>query len=296
MGALLLACSATSHSAKELDQYCHCGLLLQAPDKERESFAIMPPLLMGMLYRHLSRREAVRGVHSLEHDVLQACYQFMGLDTFSTSAAISASLFEEQCAHLLRLRLLLLKAQNKTSFSLEELLPASLTSDGGRYWTRDGDRRTQFEMPSTPCFQLNELDDMEIEDAVQRGTARGAIYKPTRNNYEGVDFLVHFPAGQLVAVQCRFSLPTSSTTLDAKDVPSCINKFKSSYPNLANHTSAFVFLALRKAAGNVTPNPGTDCKGYPSGFEVAVLSQEDVVAITPHSMRERPQFLLKGVE
>ena len=287
LDALKLMCSGQNYDVSMLDPFVSCGLLLQSANDQETSYALMPPLLIGMLYMH----EKQKTIQRLDFQILKACYEFMRLDTLVARAATVGDFFEKQSAHLLRLRLLLLCANKVKAFELEDLLTLDGMTDQARWWKREA-RKLTFKLPEKAVFPVSTVSKEQVKKALNMGCPpRGAIYIMEDDQNEAFDVLIHLPE-QLIAVQSRYSKGTTKSAVTSAQVQKCLEDFQKYHPDLASKAQAFVVLAFRKAGAQLSAqsfagphvNMSKACK------QVAVLVKEDLINIVPLSMHERPQL------
>ncbi len=289
LDALKLMCSGKVHHISELDPFISCGLLLQSANQMSASYALMPPLLIGMLYVH----ERNNNSKDLSFQILKACHQFMVLDTLASRAATAGDFFEKLTAHLLRLRLLLLVAHGFRTFTLKDLL----TLDGAinhEHWCNKGN--LTFEMPpkEEAVFSVSTISATGMHNAVEQGCpCGGAIYIAECDQNEAFDILIHLPgSAPLIAIQSRFSKAETKNPITNAQVQKCLENFQKFHPNLASKAPAFVVMAFRQAGARLSPQnfAGSNVKMSKACKQVAVLVKEDVMNIIPYSMQERPQL------
>jgi hypothetical protein len=288
LNALKYMCSCKMHNFSDLDPFISCGLLLQSANQISASYAIMPPLLIGMLYMHeRSANEA-----SPAFQILEACYQFMLLDTLASKAATAGDFFEKLSAHLLRLRLLLLSENKFFKFRLEDLLTVDDTINQAHWWNKS--TNLEFTMPQKAVFAVSTVSKEDMEKAVKKGCPPGgAIYIAKDDQNVAFDILIHLPKpNQLIAIQSRYSKTTTESTITNGPVKKCLEDFQTHHPYLSSQTPSFVVLAFRKAGAKLSAQEfaGLGVKMSKACEQVAVLDQQGLMNIIPFSMRERPQL------
>jgi hypothetical protein len=251
------------------------------------SRALMPPLLIGMLYVHERNNNST----DLSFQILKACHQFMLLDTLISRAATAGDFFEKLTAHLLRLRLLLLAADDVKTFKLEDLLTLEGTTNQERWWSKGN---LTFKMPSKSVFSVSTISAKQMQDAVQRGCpCGGAIYIAECDQNEAFDICIHLPGSKpLIAIQSRFSKTTTKSFVTNSQVRKCLEDFNKFHLDLASKAPAFVVLAFRQAGAKLSAQDfaGSGVQMSKACKLVAVLVQEDIMNIIPCSMQERPQL------
>jgi hypothetical protein len=293
LGALKYMCSGKVYRISDLDPYISCGLLLQSANQAQASHALMPPLLIGMLYVH----ERMNNSTDLSSKILEACHHFMSLDTLASRAATAGDFFEKLIAHLLRLRLLLLAADHLKTFGLKDLLTVDGANNQERWWNKKG--TLKFEMPKEAVFPVSTISAKQMRSAVQSGCPDGgAIYIAESDQNEAFDILIHLPGSNpCIAIQSRFSKPTTKSSITNTQVKKCLVDFCRYHQFLASKASAFVVLAFREAGAQLSAQDfaGSDVEMSKACRQVAVLDKEDVMKLIPVSLQGRPQLSSSSV-
>ena len=291
LGALKCMGSGKVHPISDLDPFIACGLLLQSATEESASHALMPPLLIGMLYEH----ERSNYSTNLSFQILEACHHFMSLDTLASRAATAGDFFEKLTAHLLRLRLLLLAANNprKSTFGLKDLLTVDGATNQERWWNK-GKGALNFQMPKKAVFSVTTISAKQMQDAVQsKCPDGGAIYIAESDKNEAFDIFIHLPGSNpFIAIQSRFSRPTTNSSITNGQIQKCLVDFNKFHPYLASKAPAFVVLAFREAGAQLSAKTfaAPDVQMSKACRQVAVLVKEDVMKLIPVSLQGRPQL------
>jgi hypothetical protein len=287
--ALIMVCSGIQYSYDVLDKYSGYGMVLLSSGMKQENFAYMPPMLVGMLAVQYQKK---KDFYSLEHKILDTCYDLMSLQTLILDPSASADYFEKTAAQLLRLRLLYLHGIGKKQFTLKDLLCADCHLENQDLWWKYNEEELQFDMPIDPLFPVLTRSGEFISRSVQQNSSKqGAIYIAKERQNPGYDIVIHLPGNNpSIAVQVKFSKAGSSTMLSNDDISESTRQFAGKHPKLARKTAAFVMFAFRRMNQNVESRAYVNSPlgvVYDSCKEIAVLSRQDILRLVPYSMRPR---------